>query len=321
MRIVTFHELPPGWEASSTLLMHSAFGSSWDPRELGTKQFDQHYPRYSDYVGLCAVDHGRIVSSVLVHRFPFRTRQRECTCSGLGAVATLPTYTRRGLARRLIEEAHRRERANGSPFMLLYTGRSIVAHALYEGLGYRDVLDFPRAVRWVPNRERSLPRGWTWRNATRDDWHAIKEMRAYLGRGRSGFTREGVEWGPGPGKWFAPDDMWSVLECDRSIVAYASVRTEGQLRACHEGMACTEKARHLLLRSLESEARGRWLLLGSPLIYELRAAPGIRAYSLAPGSHSVLMAKSLDGPRSPSDLAHELGSDHPSFLIGVADSF
>jgi GNAT superfamily N-acetyltransferase len=304
------------------LLTHNAFGSSWDPYEIGTPRFDRQYPRHADYVGLCAVERERIVSSVVVHRFPFRTRERNCICSGLGAVATLPAFTRRGLARRLIEEVHRRERESGSPFVLLYTGRSIVAHALYESLGYRDVLLFPRAVRWVPKHKRTLPRGWRWRRATLDDRQAIEELRKDLGRARLGFTREGVEWWPGPEKWFASGpESWFVLERDRSICAYANLRTEGQLRACHEGMARTTLARRYLLSSLESEASGGWLLLGSPLIYELRQAPGIRAYILAQGSHSVLMAKSLDGFLRPSDLAHELGTDRPDFLIGVADSF
>ena len=112
-----------------------------------------------------------------------------------------------------------------------------------------------------------------------------------------------------------------MLERDGSVVGYASMKTEGQVRACHEGMARTELARCFLLRSLESEASGRWLVLGSPLIHELRKAPGIHAYTPEEGSYSVLMAKSLDGPLRQSDLVHELGTDRPGFLNGTADSF
>jgi hypothetical protein len=86
-------------------------------------------------------------------------------------------------------------------------------------------------------------------------------------------------------------------------------------------MARTAMAQALLLRSLETEASGGWLLLGSPLLYELRGTPGIRAYRRERGSYTVLMAKSLNGPHIPFDLAHELGTDRPGFLIGVADFF
>jgi hypothetical protein len=86
-------------------------------------------------------------------------------------------------------------------------------------------------------------------------------------------------------------------------------------------MARTELAPGFLLRSLEAEASGRWLVLGSPVIYELRKAPGIHAYRLEEGSYSVLMAKSLEGPLRQPDLVHELGTDRPGFLIGTADSY
>ena len=321
MRILTFRELPQGWEADCVLLMHNAFGSSWDPRAVSTPRFERHYPRPAEYVGLCAVERGRIVSAVLTHRFPFRTRQTDGICSGLGAVATLPTHAGRGLARSLIEEVHRRERRSGSPFILLYTGRSIVAHALYESLGYHDVLEFPRAVRPVPKARRALPREWCWRRATRGDRRTIEGLRADLGRTRFGFTRQGVDWWP-TRQWFAPGPPeWFVLERDGRVVGYAGVTTEGQVRVCQEGMARTELARNLLLRSLESEASGRWLMIGSALIHELRKTPGIRAYTLEEGSYTVLMAKSLDGPFHQSDLIHELGSDRPDFLIGPADAF
>jgi hypothetical protein len=198
--------------------------------------------------------------------------------------------------------------------MLLYTGRSIVAHGLYESLGYHDVLEFPIAARLVPPGKRALPRGWRWRRARQEDRHPIEELRAVLSEGRCGFSRVGVDWWSGPQGWF-------VLERDGNIVGYASLKTEGKLRACHEGMARTAMAQALLLRSLETEASGGWLLLGSPLLYELRGTPGIRAYRRERGSYTVLMAKSLNGPHIPFDLAHELGTDRPGFLIGVADFF
>ena len=302
--------------------MLNAFGSSWDPRALSTPRFEEQYPGRADYVGLCAVERGRVLSSVAVHRFPFRTRQGDCTCSGLGAVATLPSHARRGLARKVIEEAHRRERESGSPFMLLYTGRSIVAHTLYESLGYRDVLEFPRAVRLAPRTRRALPRGYRWRRAAPADRRPIEELRAELGRARCGFTRSGVAWWPGPRPWFAPSAHgWFVLEREGGIVGYASLRSEGRVLACDEGMGRSAPARSLVLRSLESEASGRWLMLGSSTVDEFRNAPGFHDYTLDRSSYGVLMARSLAGPVRRSDLAQELGTDRPGFLIGTADAF
>ena len=314
MRITAYRELPPGWEGSDVLLMHHAFGSSWDPRTMTHPQFSRRYPSNADYVGLCAVEARRILSSVEVVRFPFRTRQGEFTCSGLGAVATLPSFSRRGLARKLIVGALRRETRAGSPFMFLYTGRSMVAHALYEGLGFRDVLEFPRAARLVPEVRPELPRGWRWRTALRSDRAAVRRLHEELAKDRCGFTRHGVNWWSGSGHWW-------VLEQEGTIEGYANLRTEGRVLACHEGMARASGARTLLLRALESTASGKWLLLGGPLLHELRTAPQVRSYAVEPGSYRVLMARPLiDFDRS-TDLAHELGADRPDFLNGIADSF
>ena len=112
-----------------------------------------------------------------------------------------------------------------------------------------------------------------------------------------------------------------MLERDEGIVGYASLRSEGRVLACDEGMGRSERARSLLLRSLESEGSGRWLMLGSSMIDELRNAPGIHDYTIERSSYGVLMARSLAGPVRRSDLAHELGTDRPGFLIGTADAF
>ena len=314
MRIVTFRELPVGWETETALLKHLAFGASWDPRSLTPHRFEQKYPAYADYGGLCAVERGRVVSSLAILRFPFRARRGLVRCSGLGAVATLPTFSRRGFAKHLIREAHQRERADGSAFMLFYANRSQIAHALYEKLGYHDVLEFPRAIRRVPTHRDVLPEGWRWRTAARRDRTSIEHLFASIARRRYGFIRKGADWWPGPRGWF-------VLERRGELVAFARLEKEGRVVACQDAATRPGTTRALLLRCLESEASGSWLMLGTTLVHELRSVPGLREYAISRGSYSVLMGQSLEEPMRPSTIVHELGTDTPDFLIGASDSY
>ena len=311
MKIVPIADLPVGWESQSVLLMHQAFGSSWDPRRLGK---ERQYPPYTDYVGLCAMEGDRIVASLAVHRFPFRSRVGDLQCSGLGGVATLPTHRGRGFAKLLIAEAHARERESGIPYCLLFTGRSSFAHSLYEKLGYRDVFEFPRAVREVTAAEARLPTRWGWRRAAPTDRRDIERIHGVRFENALGFTRRGVDWWPGAPGWF-------VLERNGRLRAYAKLEAQGSVKACHEAIGRDVAARRALLSSLEREVAGRWLLLGTGPLREFEGLPRARSYSQSVSSYGVLMAKALGGSPSRSTINHILGTDGRAFAFGSQDAF
>jgi len=314
MRICTFRELPSGWEASHVLLTHQAFGNSWDPRVLTSDRFRRGYPPFADYVGLCAWDRGRIVAALLVRHIPFRTRHGDRIVAGLGHVATSPEYRRRGLARALITEAHRRERAHGTPFSILYTGRSIIAHALYEKLGYCDIFDFPRGTRLISRTAAGPALPWRWRPARASDRARVEKLHARSVRGRYGFTRRGLDWRWGPRGYF-------VLEDDRRLRGYAKLERQGSVYGSFEAAAESRTARRILLRAMEHQVAGRWLVLGGNVLRESLPVMGRTTYDISESSHSVLMAASLAGKMRPTAISHELGADDPRFAIGDQDFF
>jgi predicted N-acetyltransferase YhbS len=87
---------------------------------------------------LVAIVDGEIASTVtveyrtfLVHGVPIRT-------GGIAGVATRWEYTRRGLAGRLMKEAHRRIRKKGISNAALYTSRSGPGIRIYSRLGYTE---------------------------------------------------------------------------------------------------------------------------------------------------------------------------------------
>jgi GNAT superfamily N-acetyltransferase len=314
MRILTFRELPTGWEASHVLLVHQAFGTSWDPRVLTSEKFCRSYPPFADYVGLCAWDEGRILAAVLVRRIPFRTRHGDRFVAGLGHVATSPDHRRRGLARALIAEVQRREEAQGTPFSLLYTGRSIVAHSLYQELGYSDILDFPRATRLLPRNAPGLVPPWGWRLARATDLPRIEELHAHAVRCQYGFTRADCHWRSRPREY-------CVLEENRRLRGYARLERQGSVYVCFEAVASSLTARRILLRALERQVAAKWLVLGGSALRDFLPILAGTPYEVSQSSHDVLMARSLVGTMSPEALSHELGTDDPRFAIGSQDFF
>lgn len=314
MRIRTFHELTKGWEASDVLLIHHAFGSSWDPRDLSSERFRRAYPAFADYVGLFACDRGRIAAGLMIRRLPFRTRHGVQIVAGVGHVATQPDQARRGLARSLLVEAHRREREHGTSFALLYTRRSIVAHSLYEEMGYRDLTEFPRATRLIPARTPALVRPWRWRPAKARDRSAIEQLHARSVDGRYGFTRTGGHW-----RWEPRDHF--VLEEGRRLRGYAKLERQEGVYGCFEATAGPAKARRKLLKGLEHQASGHWLVLSENALREAAPVMGRTPYAVSESSHFVLMGASLRARMGAKELAHELGTDDPDFAIGDQDFF
>ncbi len=318
-RILPIDDLPPGWEIDQVLLMHQAFGSSWDPRTLGRYR-KRPYPRSSEYVSLASVVGHRLVASVEVLRFPFRTRAGLATCAGLGSVATAPDMGRRGLARALILEAHRRERAAGAPFMLLYTGRTGGAHRLYESLGYRDVLDFPRAARAVPTDAIAPSGQWKWRPARSVDRRAILQVHQASVAGSYGFTREGVDWLPGEFGERRGGGGYVLLRSGR-LVGYAILEQDGEVRYCGEAVTQQLDAVGPLIRGCEFTARGRWLMFGARPFRTWRRHLRARGYRESRGSYGVLMAASLMAITRPDAVCHAIGADSRGFLCGARDVF
>jgi GNAT superfamily N-acetyltransferase len=95
-------------------------------------------------VGFCAVEDGQIIGHVGVMDLPTRTLDRSIEyVGGLYNVATLPGYTRKGVCTTLMSRAHEYFMDKHYRFSFLSTSQALVAHALYEKLGYVDLTQHP----------------------------------------------------------------------------------------------------------------------------------------------------------------------------------
>ena len=86
-----------------------------------------------------AVEDDQVLGQVGVFRLTMISTEGREDVGGVWAVSTHPIHSGRGIASRLLEEAHTRMRAAGLRFSTLGTDRFRSAHKLYQQHGYADM--------------------------------------------------------------------------------------------------------------------------------------------------------------------------------------
>lgn len=318
LRVVDFDDLPKRLEAGAQLLDATTGWYPWDfarisdARRLG-------YPAAS-YFGVYAVEGSEVLSVVRVLRLPYTMANGEVeTISGVAGVVTRPERSHRGLARRLLEEVHQREAAVGSRFVMLWTGRAMMAHNLYESMGYVDVFTPPIAILRC-GTPRKKPAGYEMRKATKGDAKPIHGLHRETTSGRMGFTPRPKGILPALFKlgWIKPNAFWLILRSGEPV-GYAHL--ERGLGWAKSGEVVLKGGADVsaALSLLELEARGSWLTLSGTFVSDQRGLLARRGYALTGNSYSTLLARPLGGKRGPS--MDELGTAEPSFTCQHLDGF
>jgi len=261
------------------------------------------YPT-AEYYAVYAVEDHEIQSRVEVIRPSFTTREGTQTVTGISDVSTRPDRVRRGFARTLLEEVHRREAARGQRWSLLWTHRSWGAHRLYEELGYRDIYSPPTAMRLVRRSgPRAMPKGYHWTVVHRRGVGPMDRLFDGSASGRVGLvprvprtlaTRCRLGWR-------VPENH-RILRWGPTPVGYAHLSVgPGQVSANEVVVSAPEHA-SAMLDGLEQIALGRWLTLATTtFVRDFDPILRARGYAVYPTAHLTLMAKPLVRERAPAD--------------------
>lgn len=174
-------------------------------------------PRPFPCLSVCAVEDEMVIGHVGVFRLPMITTEGREDVGGVWAVATHPEHAGRGVASRLLDEAHARMRQVGLRFSTLGTGRSRLSYRLYRQHGYEDMQVRATALaRWVtahqPTRLRAQPPGTA-------GYDLVESVFEEVAKGYLGFA-----WRHHP---FAPlrnhvglEDIWMLWE-NNNLLGYA----------------------------------------------------------------------------------------------------
>jgi GNAT superfamily N-acetyltransferase len=159
MKILEYNDVDPLQVLNLTLL---ALGFALTPEHAA--HIRRADPRSFPCLAVCAVEDGIVVGHVGVFRLPMISTGGREDVGGVWAVSTHPQYEGRGVASRLLEEAHSRMRAEGLRFSTLGTSRSSIAYHLYQKHGYVDINVWATALAlWEtahqPTRLRAEPVG------------------------------------------------------------------------------------------------------------------------------------------------------------------
>jgi GNAT superfamily N-acetyltransferase len=96
-------------------------------------------PRPFPFFAIYAVEDDQILGQVGVFRLPMVSIEGREDVGGVWAVSTHPHHAGRGVASRLLDEAHARMRKAGLRFSTLGTNRYRIAYRLYQQHGYEDM--------------------------------------------------------------------------------------------------------------------------------------------------------------------------------------
>lgn len=320
MKLLGYDELPVAYDPGRALVSLAAFGEFRHRRTIDL--WRRRTSQLADYVGVFAVDHGAVVGQAFVERIAYTFPHGTETVSGVAGVSTRLDHARAGIARRILEEVHRREREAGIDYATLWTNRSWGAHRLYEELGYRDVYVPRLAVRILPSRRRR-PHRTRVRPGRTSDLLEVERLHARYGEGRWGFAQrpDGFARVAAAGGELRPrEEILVALDRGRPS-GYAMFSADRNRTICGELVTRSASDRTRLTASLEARAQTGLVAFRDGAVDAM--GPGLRrrGYVVASVGWFGLMATAFGRKRGRAELVREFGTRDPRFLCFTGDRF
>jgi GNAT superfamily N-acetyltransferase len=185
------------------------------------RRIRQTDPRPFPCLALYAVEGGSVMGQVGIFRLPMVSTEGREDVGGVWAVCTHPEYAGRGVASRLLEEAHARMRQAGLRFSTLGTSRSGLAHRLYRQHGYVETSVWARAhAAWETAHQ---PTRLCAENPGQAGYDLVERIYADIAKDYLGFA-----WRHTPFarlRRVSLEDVWALRENTR-LVGYALARAE-----------------------------------------------------------------------------------------------
>ena len=294
--------------------------AGWGPMDFSRVKEARRvgYPA-ADYFGVYAVEDGKVSSMIRVLRLPFTTRRGLEKIAAIQGVVTRRDRSRKGLARSLLQEVHRREKAAGVRFSLLWTGRGQVAHGLYNSMGYADVYTPELAIRKCDGQH-PMPRSYELKKARADDSDLIERLHRAATRGRIGFT-------PRPGGivrsllklGFLRIESFRLILRDGKPVGYGLFQKSPGWSKLDEVTVLAGEDPEEIISLFESESKGCWLALRNTFVRDSIQALRKRHYSFTNFAYYGLLGLQFLDSRP--DVSKMLGVSSRSFTCQQLDYF
>lgn len=318
--IVSYDELTPSQKVQAISLGTTAFGGSLDIS--GVQLLRQRGGSASGYYAMYAVEDGEAIGQVVVYRidysFPYLGTRKV---SGLAGITTRADKSRKGVARRIIEEVHERERREGITHSMLWTNSSWHAHDLYLSLGYRDIFSSPLAFKSGIRTGGRIP--YTFTTARKSDLGILGDMHSAYSKGGTGFVHRS------PGLISVLVQTGEVVLKNIQLIKYGDenagymyAEKDGSVLRCRELVILPGKSMAEIVEAVESRVKREGVAMFRDML-----TPGTtdffrsRGYMLFPAQWKVLMGKRLDKDMEESDAITEFGTARTDFFCSAGDGF
>jgi len=288
-------------------LLDHAFNWVFDQKQF--ESFIKIDPRLKNGpISYCAVENGRIIGHVGVMELATRTLNGTTEhVGGIYGVATLPGFTRRGVCTALMDKAHQYFMKKKYRFSFLATSPALVAHSLYEKLGYVDFVEYPTVYKVVRGKKAKLSKK---QRRARVDLDKILEIYNEFVKGKTGFVVRDMKHmkmlrkveGVTAKRFIVDDEGYVVFREDKSGIWI------------RELVALKAEEAERLVNKIEDKTKGLVYdraVLNSMLLDVYRS----RGYMIQEKGFSVMMFKSL----SPNASFKQIYGDR--FYLSRLDAF
>jgi GNAT superfamily N-acetyltransferase len=288
MEILTHKEI----ESKETLLplMDNAFGWPFNPRMYA--RLVKIDPRLRNSpVGFCAVENGRAIGYVGVMDLATRTLDGNLEyVGGIYGVATLPSHARKGISTALMNRVHEHFRERNYHFSFLCTSHTLVAYAMYQKLGYTDLLERPSAYKVLsPKKARVTVE----QRSGKLDFDRLLKVYSEFVKDKTGFVVRDKAYLMMLKKtgYFSGKDC--IVEEDGYVISRSNVGgTWSKASWIRELVTLNAKAMNRLVELVEAKAKDLIMdrdVLDKALLQVYKS----RGYMIEKRSHGVIMVKPL----------------------------
>jgi GNAT superfamily N-acetyltransferase len=318
MQLVTYDDVRGRRQPALALLHMASFGEPMLPKDV---DYWRKGGFWADYVGIFAVEGREVLGQTFVLRLPFRFPDGAGTIAGIAAVTTRADAGGRGIARRILQEVHERERSHGSDGAALWTNRSWAAHGVYERLGYRDIYRMPSLVSFSP-ASRTGSGALRVRKARRSDLAAMEELHTRTTRGRLGFTPRTARFLQADAALLGAEAFagYHVATQNGRLVGYLHTEVARGFARSAEVVYATKEAARALVARLNKLAAKKWAVLTMSVVPDLRPLlPS--GYTHSDTSWYVLMGCFPGRTLGERAMTHAFGADDPRWVCMRGDRF
>ena len=283
MRITTYREL----QSKDQLLplFQHVFWWPFNPKEF--EKTIKADPRLKNSpVGYAALEKKRLVGFVGVMDIVTRTLHgSEEEVGGIWGVVTDPAYARKGIFKALMQRSHAYFEEEGYRFSLLNTGKSLIAYAFYQKLGYRDATVYPSAYKLIKETKKSPTKK---DRKTKLDWSRVLEIFNQATQDRTGFVIRDTNYR----KMLETRKRIQSNKCIVTDKGYALLKEDKGNVTVQETIASPKEEIGRLITQVEDKAT-KIVIAEAVLDQDLQRTYRSRGFMILEDSYDVLMYKPL----------------------------